>query len=302
MNSGNLPITPQQHELPLVIEAEKEIDGVGMGVLRNGTPFLTQRGLARMCGVAQSVISDITAGWNEGRPREAKIKEALADQGLHLETPHIPMMKGDAPYFAYSDVVCMAVLEYFAFEASRPHALANYRKLARATLRDFIYTQVGYDPRRAIPEVWRQFHDRVSLAFDKVPHGYFSIFKEGADIIVTLIRAGANVGDSFVPDGSIGQHWSSYWRREKLADRFGPAGAYDHYYPSYFPQSASNPQPANCYPDAALPEFRRWMRDVYLPEKLPEYLKSKVKQGALPASFSEIALAALEDRRNWTKT
>jgi hypothetical protein len=130
-----------------------------------------------------------------------------------------------------------------------------------------------------------------------VPAGYFSIFKEGADIIVTLIRAGAEIGDKFLPDGSIGHHWASHWKQESLEKLYGASGVYDHYYPEYFPQAPSNPQPARCYPDAALPEFRRWMREVYLPDKLPTYLQSKVKQGALPASFSDLALAALEDKR-----
>jgi hypothetical protein len=34
----------------------------------------------------------------------------------------------------------------------------------------------------------------VSLVYDSVPVGYFSIFKEIADLIVTLIRGGAPVG------------------------------------------------------------------------------------------------------------
>jgi hypothetical protein len=54
-------------------------------------------------------------------------------------------------------------------------------------------------------KAWRQFHDRVALVYDSVPHGYFSVFKEAADIIVTLIRSGANIGSAFVPDISIGQ-------------------------------------------------------------------------------------------------
>jgi hypothetical protein len=300
MAIGKSLVTSDQAELPLFVEKEVEVDGVGMGVLSDGTPYLTQRGLARMCGVNQNAIFEMTMGWREDRPREAKIKEALAAQGLEFEAPYLPISKDGTAHYAYPDAVCMAVLEYYAFEAgpnTRAHALANYRRLARASFREFIYTQVGYDPRRAIPEIWRQFHDRVSLVYDKVPPGYFSMFKEGADIIVTLIRAGAEIGDKFIPDGSIGHHWATYWKRENLAQRFGESGVYDHYYPVYFPQAPSNPQPARCYPDAALAEFRRWMRDVYLPEKLPEYLQSKVRQGALPASFSELALTALEDKR-----
>ena len=41
---------------------------------------------------------------------------------------------------------------------------------------------------------------------------------------------------------------------------YGERVKFDHNYPSYFPQSASNPQEAWCYPEAALGEFRCWFR------------------------------------------
>jgi hypothetical protein len=92
----------------------------------------------------------------------------------------------------------MAVLEYYAFEAPnrKEHAAKNFRLLARSTIRSFIYTQLGYDPRNHIPAAWKQFQDRVSLAYNKAPTGYFSIFKEVADIIwqrrlATLIFTGS---------------------------------------------------------------------------------------------------------------
>jgi len=41
--------------MDLSIKHQIEIDGVGMGVLPDGTPFLTERGLARLCGVIQQL-------------------------------------------------------------------------------------------------------------------------------------------------------------------------------------------------------------------------------------------------------
>jgi hypothetical protein len=200
---------PAQLELNLRIEKEVEIDGVGMGVLSDGTAYLTGRGLARMCGIDNSMIIRINANWSAPnlRPREAKIKEMLNQQGLSYDKPYIPIQASGGTYNAYPEPVCMAFLEYYAFEAgphNTLHALKNYRLLARKSFREFIYTQVGYDPRKLIPETWRQFHDRVSLAYHTVPHGYFSIFKEIADIIVALIQGGAEVGSKFVPDISVG--------------------------------------------------------------------------------------------------
>lgn len=75
MTSQNLTSTGQL-SLDLQIETEREIDGVGMGVLSNGAAFLTLRGLARMCGIDHSMVIRITGEWVETplKPRAAKIR------------------------------------------------------------------------------------------------------------------------------------------------------------------------------------------------------------------------------------
>jgi hypothetical protein len=189
----------------------------------------------------------------------------------------------------------MAFLEYYAFDASpvRDHAKNNYRLLARSSLRAFIYVQLGWDPANRIPECWKKFHDRVSLVHPKVPDGYFIIFKEMADIIVSLIQGNVPVDERTVPDISVGQHWGNHWTGNKLDGKHGKRIKYEHNYPEYFPQAASNPQHPWAYPDAALPEFREWMRVVYLKIKLPVYLESQEKKRGLPPSIRSLVLAAV---------
>lgn len=302
--NNNLPVImpsksndPRQGKLDLGIEKQIEIDGVGMGVLSDGTPFLTGRGLARLCGVAPSQIVRLSAEWIEDtpRPRVTAIKEILAKRGIVLASPYVAIAQRSGTFFAYSDAVCLAVLEYYAFDAAdvQPDALKNYRLLAGTALRTFIYTQVGYDPTNAVPNVWKQFHDRVSLTYNSVPHGYFGIFKEMSDMIVTLGQAGIHVDSKFVPDISVGTCWSKHWIDSKLSDKFGERAKYEHNYPTYFPQSLSNPQEPWCYPDAALAEFRRWLRENYVGEgKFQKYIEGKVQQKELPASFAQLAIAA----------
>ena len=82
-------------------------------------------------------------------------------------------------------------MEYYAFESrgeNRETAVKNFRAGAGQALREFIYVNVGYDPNTNVPQVWKQFHDRVSLVYNAVPSGYFGIFKEIADMIVTLAK------------------------------------------------------------------------------------------------------------------
>lgn len=289
---------PNQGVLDLGIQKQVEIDGVGMGVLSDGTPFLTGRGLARLCGVRHFAIQELTSEWEEEvqKPRVTAIKKILESHGTVLDKPYIAVSQRSGTFFAYSDAFCLALLEYYAFDAGsnvKELAVANYRQLAGQALRDFIYTQVGYDPNAQVPDAWRQFHDRVSLTYNSVPNGYFGIFKEMADMIVTLGQAGLHIDASFVPDISVGQHWAKHWCSNAMDEQFGNRIKFEHNFPEYFPQAASNPQEPWCYPDAALGEFRRWVREDYIGAgKFAKYVTGKVQQKQLPPSFAQIAVAA----------
>lgn len=290
----------QQLRLDLQVAAESEIDGVGMGVLSDGTPYLTIRGLARMCGVDHTQIVRITGDWTLQplRPREQKIRELVRAQGFDDTVAFYAVERNGVINHIVPSAVCMAILEYYAFEARTggEQAAKSYRVLARKGFNDFVYAQVGYNPTGAPSIAWQQFHDRVSLAYHTVPEGYFSIFKEIADVLVLMIRQGVNIGSTFLPDISVGQLWARHWQSENLAIIHGERIRYQHNYPNYFPQAASNPQSPYCYPDDALPEFRRWIREVYIPQRLPGYLSTKLSQGQLSKSVATRTVEELAPR------
>lgn len=58
-----------QGVLDLGIEKDTEINGIGMGVLSDGTPYLNQRGLAALCGVQNAHIGTISAQWDDADPK-----------------------------------------------------------------------------------------------------------------------------------------------------------------------------------------------------------------------------------------
>ncbi|WP_083967279.1 hypothetical protein [Methylosinus sp. R-45379] len=296
MSSKSLVTAPEQLKLKLEIVAEREVDGVGMGVLGDGNTFLTVSGLARMCGVDKASIIRITAAWQESplKPRERKIRELVSAQGADDSICFIATMKNGVINHAIPSFVCMAVLEYYAFEVKGEYeqAAKNYRLLARKGFNDFIYAQVGYNPTGEAGVAWQQFHDRVSLSYHTVPDGYFSVFKEISNIFVTLIRNGAQLGNKFIPDISVGLHWGKYWTKENLDIIYGDRLKYEHNYPQYFPQAASNPQQPYCYPDEALGEFRKWVREHYIPKHLPGYIDQKVREKQIPAPAARRALEA----------
>jgi hypothetical protein len=294
-------ITPRQLSLGLEIIAEREIDGIGMGVLNDGTPFLNLRGLARMAGVDIAQIVRITEEWVDpvSKPRVARIKELVREQGYADTTAFIPIERKGTLNHAVPDAVCMAVLEYYAFEAQDPkeQARLSFRTLAKKGLRDFIYGQVGYNPTGAVDIAWQQFHDRVALTHHTVPAGHFCVFKEIAGMFVTMIRGGVNPGTKFIPDISVGIHWANYWKKENLDIVHGERKKFPHNYPDYFPQAESNPQEIFCYPNDALGDFRNWLETVYYSEKLPAYLNDKVRQGQIPGKMATETLAAFQPKQ-----
>ena len=75
----------------------------------------------------------------------------------------------------YAFLVCMAFIEYFAFEAQSTNdtALTNFRNLARFGLETFIYQALDYQP----SDPWMLHNERVPLLKDAVSAGYFNIFK-----------------------------------------------------------------------------------------------------------------------------
>lgn len=274
------PATPKQLKLDLGIEVEKVVGGVEMGVLENGIPYLTQRGLAEMTGAARSTIQELTEEWQQAqatgvwpRGRMQFFRDYLGKNGFDDPSLFIEITKSGSPHYAYPDVVCMAMVEYFAFEAQRTNetALTNYRNLARFGLQQFIYSALGYVPE----DPWRLFNSRVSLLKDSVPAGYFSVFKESVGLVVDLINAGLPVNQHTIPDGSVGGTWGRYWTASGLAEKHGERIDYAHYYPPEYPQSASNPQAAKAYPNEAWADFQTWFRVEYLQTKYPAYILKK---------------------------
>jgi len=279
---NDTPAPQSQLSLDLGIEVEETIDGIEMGILENGITFLTQNGLAKISGAGRSTIFDITQEWeksfNDPIPPKGRLsffKNYLFENNFKEQQLFIEIFKNSSPYYAYPDIVCMAFLEYFAFESSNKNreALENYRKTARFGLQEFIYKALQYTPYNK----WKYYQDRVSILTNSAPDGYFIIFNEISGMIVDLINANLTVNDKVIPDISVGRCWSDFWKNNNLEQEHGPSKIYNHYYPQYYPQSPSNPQPANAYPDTALAIFRSWFKNQYLPTKFPKYILRKVK-------------------------
>ena len=107
-----------------------------MGVLSDGTPYLNQRGLAALCGVRNGHIGTISSQWNdrEEKPRIQRIKRLLDRAGGRTHAPHVEVTRRGLTHFCYPADICLAILEYYAFEAGSnisETARDNFRLLAR---------------------------------------------------------------------------------------------------------------------------------------------------------------------------
>ncbi|HVY07032.1 MAG TPA: hypothetical protein VHB46_13740 [Burkholderiales bacterium] len=294
-------VAPPQTGFFFHVEKQIERDGVEMGVLDNGIPYLTESGLARMCGIHRRALNDLSINWAEekSKPRGAAIADLLEKSGYREPQLYLKSEHNGVPVNAYTEPVCLALLEYYAFVSPdiRPEAQNAFRALARTTFRAYIYDAVGYAPDKAKLDSWQHFHDRIDMTTDAVPFGYFGIFKEIAQMIVPMIRQGVMISDKVVPDISVGMAWSAYWEENNLARLLGKDRIrYEHSYPDYYPQAKSNPQKPFAYPDEALPLFRAWLVRHYITAKFPAYLLGQTKKGAIPMALADKTMQAFGGR------
>lgn len=286
MDNVDKHLPGQQLEIEVFPVKEVEVEGVQMGVLNNGIPYLTMRGLSRLCGVDSAAITRLTTDWIEERqkPRGKKIDSILQGKGVKLTKLYWPVFSKGVEVRAFPTSVCMAILEYYALDAEqtdRTIALKNYRALGDSALRRLVFLSVGIDPENPQRGAWQAFQDRLQLN-SQVPFGFFSVFSEMADLSLKMINTGFNFGPSSVPDISVGIFWGKHWVANNLNEKYGNRTKHAHTYPDWFPQHKAGPIDAWIYPDDALGEFRRWMQQSYLPTKFPAYIESKARDGAIP--------------------
>ena len=269
-------------EIPLFVPEATVEKGEGnlFGVLKSGQPYVSESALAAMCGVDRKVLSRLSANWPEEseKPRGSWIKQRLAESGFTESELSIKVRHNGRDVNAYTEQVCMAVIEFYAFESNEPREKAKnlFRTLAKTSFRQFIYALVGYAPTTSVIDSWRNFHDKVDLVSNQVPEGYFCIFTEIACLIIPLIRNGLVFSDEVIPDISVALCWGRFWVDNDLDNKIGSRVKYAHNYPPYYRQAASNPQKAWAYPEDALPLFRRWFRSEYIDRALPKYLQRQV--------------------------
>ncbi|WP_428267975.1 hypothetical protein [Haliangium sp.] len=284
-------LTPVQFDVSV---ASAEVDGIEMGVLGDGTPYLTERGLARACGQPPAVMRKLSEHW--GSPcDELHCRRIGALLPLYVDPDErrfrdITVDGRKTRVFPVN--VALAVLEYFAFDSRAPTvpiARATHRMLMRACARRFVYAHTGYGPDQGMSESWRFLHHRMVL--NPLPSGYFSVFRELAGVLIAAAQSGLTLDAHTLPDLSVGGGWGRYWRDHDFDAVYGPRIKHPHHFPASSGRDADIE--AWIYPLAALASFRAWMRDDYVPYRLPAYLRNKAAAGALAPAHVDHLFAAI---------
>lgn len=274
----------------LTVAVANDVNGFEMGVMTDHTPYMTGRAVSQLCGAAVSTIINQKDEWAAGK-RSNRFAQKLLAKGFTGDAICFPVKHKGRDALAYPEVVVMTFLDYYAFESPNPNEVAkqNFRMLAFAGFRIFVYSSLGYDPTKVVPQQWSEFHARLLLV--TAPVGYFGVFMETSALVLNALRAGLDPTSATIPDISIGIAWGKYWEKNELRKRFGERVRFEHNYPPSYPQSASNPQHPWVYPGDALGEFRRWLQGEYCVKQFPNYLNSKVSQGLLPPSAAQLLIA-----------
>lgn len=274
---------------PLV---HRDIDGLEMGVLPDGTAYLSARALARLCGVSHVALIQWKYDINAVSGRDAKVREALRRRGYHEAELFTEVLVRGAPTRAYPSVVCTAVLEYYAREAKNEQAIEAMCRLIDGGLRTLIYQSLDLDEDAVSGDPFLDFQQR--LLDNPAPPGYFNVIAEMARLVLVAARNGLQSNWSTVPDISAGKAWGRYWEANGLAEQYGERTKYPHHYPSHYPQSESNPQAANAYPLEALGAFQIWLQTTYTTTHFPKYLMEKARKGAIGREEATALIALIQ--------
>jgi Rha family phage regulatory protein len=99
------------------------------------------------------------------------------------------------------------------------------------------------------------------------PETHWCIFTESHPV---MIAVESNVGSQCefdLIDGSIGIAWAKFRKGKSWA---GDASTYPYEF-----SDKRGSREAKCYLNSELEHFRRWLKNVYKPDHLPDYLRSK---------------------------
>jgi hypothetical protein len=227
-------------------------DGIELVIdMKTGESFATVRGYARMSGLNPSTVTRRLSKHEGVAQTPTKTVEILTPGGKQ----GVALISED-------------VITEWIFDDNPTLAKA----MLKAGVRVYLHTASGYTV-TSKPFQSPFWYARVIqfLRDNKVPDGYWSVFRETMDLVAQFEAVGCVIPDNAVPDISVGKCWANHLRSEGIEPN-AIAIKYPHTYPWEDPRGT---RPANAYPDELLPRFRKWFKGIYRTENLTGYIKTR---------------------------
>jgi hypothetical protein len=180
-----------------------------LGVTKNGIPYLTIKGLSLMIGVEIDLLQSIILDSDKSNQTSItkSVREILVQYDYNNDLLYSIEIHNGVETITITEVVCMAMLEYFAFVSSQPleQAKNSFRILTKKKFKDLVSSAVLYE--------WVNSMQKLDLTLDN--EGYFNVIKEIARATLSF-----NVLNE-IQFQVIEDSWYDYWKINNLSAIYG---------------------------------------------------------------------------------
>ena len=242
-------------------------------------------GLAILAGVSQQALSDLEKTLTSRSPSESL--NSFIGKTLTLTSEDVTIQgKKTGNLSIYKASYCAAVLKHYASPPrSNPIAIQTSLRFMEMGITGWIQDITGWRDRvKELKPHTNVYVERISNMSDHtIADDLWMVFREAGELLILIEKDWqVPINDFDILDGSIGIFWARY-RADK--DWAKPIGTYQHKY-----RDKRGKRPCNAFKLEELEYFRIWLREVYIPEHLPNYLIEKYGKQAIRQIYMENGL------------
>ena len=250
-----------------------------------GQSRMSQSGLAILAGVSQQALSDLEKTLTSRSPSEHL--ESFVGKVLTLTSKDVTIQGKKAGNLSiYKASYCAAVLKHYASPPrSNSVAIQASLKFMEMGITGWIQDITGWKDRvRQLKPHTNVYIERISNMSDHtIADNLWMVFREAGELLITIEKDWqVPINDFDILDGSISRFWASYRANKDWAK---PLGTYQHQF-----RDKRGKRPCNAFRLEELEHFRAWLREVYIPEHLPNYLITKYGKQAVRQIYMENGL------------
>lgn len=258
-------------------------------VALTGQSGMSESGLSVLAGVSRQALSQLEDTLASRTPSETLKPFVGQILTLAISDPTIES-KPAGNLKIYKSSYCAAVLKHYS-DREREQKLEN----RTATYSLIKFAEKGIDTWIQDFTGWRQWQDSIqphtNVYIRRIEHmrdhqiddDLWAVFREGSELLLLIEKDWrVPINDYDILDGSIGRRWSDYRKSQGWT---ALPNSYNHEY-----RDQRGIRECNAYQMSELPHFRRWLREVYVPTYLPQYLCDKYGKSATKLIYTENGL------------